>query len=56
MAFVTIETKDGRNYDGVRVEGWQSFQEALNDETSSRNVKPGIVEKVWSNGKIIYKK
>lgn len=53
-SYVTIDTKDGRTFDGVNVEGWQSFQEALNDETSSRLVKPAIVDKVYKNGKIIH--
>ena len=53
---VSIETKDGRTFDGVRVEGWQSYQEALNDETSSRGIKKGEVDKVWSEGKIIFNK
>lgn len=39
MPFVTIETQDGRQFNGVRVEKWQSYQEALNDETSSRGIK-----------------
>lgn len=52
--FVTIDTKDGRTFDGVRVEGWQSFQEALNDETSSRGIKKAEVDKVWLAGKVIF--
>lgn len=54
MAFVTIETRDGRTFNGVRVEGWQSYQEALNDETSSRGIKRARVDTVWSNGHKIY--
>lgn len=56
MSLVTIETQDGRTFNGVRVEGWQSYQEALNDETQSRAIKPGRVDKVWSNGKVIFKR
>lgn len=54
MSFVTIETQDGREFHGVNVEGWKSYQEALNDETSSRGIKKGKVDKVWSNGHVIY--
>lgn len=51
--FVSIETKDGRIFDGVHVEGWQSYQEALNNETESRLVRRGKVSTVWDNGEII---
>ena len=52
--FVSIDTKDGRSFDGVHVEGWQSYQEALNDELLARGAKRGQVDKVWSNGKVVY--
>lgn len=54
MPFVTIETQDGREFNGVRVERWQTYQEALNDETSSRGISKGKVDKVWSQGSKIY--
>lgn len=54
MAFVTIDTRDGRTFNGVRVEKWQSYQEALNDETESRGIKRARVDKVWSEGQKIY--
>ena len=52
---VTIETKDGRDLNGVSVQGWESYQEALNRETNERGIKPAIVKNVWQNGKIINK-
>lgn len=52
--FVTIETKDGRTFNGVNVEGWQSYQEALNDETYSRGIKKAEIDKVWQAGKVIF--
>ena len=55
MSFVTIETKDGRDINGVNVQGWESYQEALNRETNARGLKPAIVKNVWKEGKIIQK-
>ena len=55
MSFVTITTKDGREYNGVQHQQWQTYQEALDDEISSRaGAKKGKVDKVYSNGKVIY--
>ena len=53
--FVSIDTKEGYTFDGVHVDGSQSYQEALNDELASRGRKKQTVAKVWEDGKVIYK-
>ena len=52
---VTIITQDDYIYNGAMVEGWMSYQEALNNETDARLQSRKKVAYVYERGQLIYK-
>jgi len=52
---VTIFTQDGYIYNGVMIEGWMSYQEALNNETDARLQNRKKVACVYECGHLVYK-
>ena len=57
MQIVTIVTDHGYTLDGIAVEGWQSYQEALDEQAHEYGIKSKqLVDKVYKDGKAIYRK
>lgn len=52
---VTMTTKDGYELNGMMVEGWQSYQEALDEQAPEYGIKGRqVVDKVYKNGEVIF--
>lgn len=55
MKIVTILTDGGYTLDGVAVQGWQSYQEALDEQAKEYGIyTPQKVDKVYQDGKAIF--
>lgn len=55
MKIVDILTNHGYTLHGVAVEGWQSYQEALDEQAPEYGIKqPQEVVGVWYKGERIY--
>ena len=55
MKIVDIITDHGYTLQGVAVEGWQTYQEALDEQSPEYGIKrPQKVAEVWYKGERIY--
>lgn len=56
MKIVSILTDRGFTYNGIAVEGWQSYQEALDEQAKEYGytTKPERVIEVWYRGKRVF--
>lgn len=55
MSIVTIVTDGGYTLDGIAVQGWQSYQEALDEQAPEYGIHtPQVVDKVYKGGEVIY--
>lgn len=56
MKIVSMLTDEGYTYNGIAVEGWQSYQEALDEQKGEYGYtsKPERVIEVWYKGEKVF--